>query len=387
MRFWVLFVGLCLGAAGAAWAHSELVLPELPIPVIDQLIPADNMEQAFRWADREPWVGWRRQEAGGVVSWATEFFDLPLQPSSNRWHVVALSESHFGRVAELLASIQQPLNNTISEYDDDWCKGLDGRFGIYLQGWSQGGADDEFFWTFGAGLRSNGGGYRDTYTEIGGYDWGWSNYLLRNRFSVAGGDWASNTLRDTGFSMRFRFTLVDDANCVESHISHADGSARHGRRRHSHTGRQYDGPWTAWIPIADLLDGTVSITPPADPEDPEEPEVPEVEEPAAPADQSAELARLQAELDALRGENDALRDSLASRTAIGGGRQVVRDTVLVSHTDTLLFCPQTDEERRDLFDLFTGVDDDTTETEGAGKAASVEVSSWGAIKSLIGDRE
>lgn len=224
MRWCLLGLFAAVFWVGAAWAHSELVLPELPIPVIDQLIPADNMEQAFRWADREPWVGWRRQEAGGVVSWASEFFDSPLQPSSNRWHVVALSESQFGRVAELLASIQQPLNNTISEYDDDWCKGLDGRFGIYLQGWSQGGAADEFFWTFGAGLRSNGGGYRDTYTEIGGFDWGWSNYLLRNRFSVAGGDWASgNTLRDTGFEMRFRFTLVDDAHCVESHITHADG--------------------------------------------------------------------------------------------------------------------------------------------------------------------
>lgn len=87
---------------------------------------------------------------------------------------------------------------------------------------------------------------------------------------------------------------------------------------------------------------------------------------------------------ALEGDLSAARDSLAARTAIGGGRQVVRDTVLVSHTDTLLFCPQTDEERRDLFDLFTGLDDDEEETEGpAGKAASVKPSSWGAIKALV----
>ena len=125
----------------------------------------------------------------------------------------------------------------------------------------------------------------------------------------------------------------------------------------------------------------------------QEPEVeePEVEEPTAPTDNADALAQLQAELDALRGENDALRgdlsaarDSLASRTAIGGGRQVVRDTVIVSHTDTLLFCPPTDQERRDLFDLFTGANDDTTNSEGpAGKTASVQLESWGAIKALI----
>ena len=123
----------------------------------------------------------------------------------------------------------------------------------------------------------------------------------------------------------------------------------------------------------------------------QEPEEQEPEEPTAPTDNADALAQLQAELDALRGENDALRgdlsaarDSLASRTAIGGGRQVVRDTVLVSHTDTLLFCPPTDQERRDLFDLFTGAADDTTNSEGsAGKAGSVQVESWGAIKALI----
>ena len=128
-------------------------------------------------------------------------------------------------------------------------------------------------------------------------------------------------------------------------------------------------------------------------EEPEEqePEVEEPAEPTAPTDNADALAQLQAELDALRGENDALRgdlsaarDSLASRTAIGGGRQVVRDTVIVSHTDTLLFCPPTDQERRDLFDLFTGAADDTTNSEGsAGKAGSVQVESWGAIKALI----
>lgn len=123
----------------------------------------------------------------------------------------------------------------------------------------------------------------------------------------------------------------------------------------------------------------------------EEPEVEEPEEPTAPTDNADALAQLQAELDALQAENDALRDdlsaardSLASRTAIGGGRQVVRDTVLVSHTDTLLFCPPTDQERRDLFDLFTGANDDTTNSEGpAGKTASVQLESWGAIKALI----
>lgn len=147
-----------------------------------------------------------------------------------------------------------------------------------------------------------------------------------------------------------------------------------------------EGPRTAWIPIADLLDDNVAAPPAVEPAAPEEPA-----EPTAPTDNAAALAQLQAELDALRGENDALRgdlsaarDSLASRTAIGGGRQVVRDTVIVSHTDTLLFCPPTDQERRDLFDLFTGANDDTTNSEGpAGKTASVQLESWGAIKSLI----
>ena len=123
----------------------------------------------------------------------------------------------------------------------------------------------------------------------------------------------------------------------------------------------------------------------------EEPEVEEPADPTAPTDNADALARLQSELDALRGDLSAARDSLsaardslASRTAIGGGRQVVRDTVEVATHDTLLYCPPSDDDRRDLFDLFTGANDDTTNSDGpAGKTASVQLESWGAIKSLI----
>ena len=247
MRLTVLLLA-CVLAVTAAHSHDAVDLPELPIPEIDQLFPVDDMAAAFRWADRPPWTGWGFDDDAAVVRWATEFFNSPLQPRSDRWHIVALSEGSFRQVGELLAGIQQPLNNTvdISEFDDDWCKGLDGRFGVYLQGWSQGGEDDEFLWTFGAGLRSNGGSYRSSYTDLGGFDYGWSHYYLKNRFSVAGGDWDATDLRDTGFSMRFRFTLVDDAHCAERHITHAGGSARHGRQRHDYTGAQHDGPYNQW---------------------------------------------------------------------------------------------------------------------------------------------
>ena len=369
MRFCVILIGL---AASAAYSHDDVVLPELPIPVVNRIYPVDDMDAAFRWADRESWKG------GVEPTWGIY---QEGQRDINHWLVVELSESQFEQVSGVLAGVQQS-QNEVSTHSLGFCQGLDGRFGVYLQGWSQGPVDNEFLWTFGAGERSWDSG-KDDITEPGPWDYGYPNYLLKNRFSVAGGNWSTDTeLRGSGLSMRFRFTWVDNAPCAGSHTSHANGGPRHNSQ--GHNARWQDGPYTDWIPIADLIDGTVSVT---EPEEPEAPAEPEEEEPA----DNAELERLQAEVDRLTNANNALegdlsaaRDSLAARTAIGGGRQVVRDTVLVSHTDTLLFCPQTDEERRDLFDLFTGLDDDEEETEGpAGKAASVKPSSWGAIKALI----
>ena len=394
MRFTVLLLA-CVLAATAAYSHDGYDLPELPIPVIDQLFPVDDMAAALRLADRPLWTGWGFDDDAAVVRWATEFFNSPLQPRSDRWYIVALSEGSFRQVGELLAGIQQPLNNIIEipEWDDDFCKGLDGRFGVYLQGWSQGREDDEFLWTFGAGLRSNGGGYRQSYVEPGGFDFGWSHYYLKNRFSVAGGDWdAATDLHNTGFSMRFRFTLVDDAHCADAHITHSGSSTRHGRQRHSYTGAQHDGPWTDWLPVADLLDGTVAATSPA-PEVPEAPEAPEAPETPA-ADNSAELAQLRAANAALRGSLLALQSQIDALEAAAGGTtttitlvdtvEVARvDTVEVARVDTLHYCPPSDEDRQDLFDAFTGVNSDTSGTGGAGKATAVRPSSWGAIKALI----
>ena len=343
MRFCVILIGL---VASAAYSHDEVTLPELPIPAIDQLFPVDDIDAAFRWADRQ------RQPKGAwtLLEWVHD--SMVLRPP-NRWHIVALSESQFRQVGELLAGIQQTQNAIPHPVVGGTlpCEGLDdGRFGVYLQGWSQGrrplstGADrarNEYLWTLGAGLSSS------------GIDTGRPEHLLKNRFSVAGGLYAATDLRDTGFSMRFRFVWVDFAHC-----------ARHG---HPRTLR-FEGPYTDWIPIADLLDGNVAAPPAVEPEEPEEPT-----EPAEP-DADA-LARLQAELDALRGDLSAVRDSVAF--LLGGV-----DTVEVVRHDTLHYCPPTDEDRRDLFDLFTGVADDSSNVEGAGKAASVKPSSWGAIKAL-----
>ena len=346
MRFCVILIGL---AASAAYSHDEVTLPELPIPAIDQLFPVDDVDAAFRWADRG---------LLGQRDWGRNRF-------VSRWFVVALSESQYGAIDELLAGIQRSQVSV--------CEGLDGRFGVYLGGFSQGGVDNEFLWTFSRGLNNIGWTHKR------------SHYLLKNRFSVAGGQWAGDTeLRDTGFEMRFYLTLVDNADCADRHTSHSDGSPRHDLQ--SHPRMMQHSPSTAWIPIGDLLDGTVAATTPTTPAEPEEPEAPA--EPEDPAENNAEVERLQAELDALRGDLSelngdlsAVRDSVAfllGEPPAGGV-----DTVEVVRHDTLLFCPQTDEERRDLFDLFTGLDDDESETDGpAGKAASVKPSSWGAIKAL-----
>ena len=208
---------------------------------------------------------------------------------------------------------------------------------------------------------------------------------LITRFVVTAASNAKDTaLRDTGISIRFRFYLLDYQTCVGAHSSHTNGNPRHEFQRHAWPDPIY-GPYTDWLPRADLLDGTVATSPPAEPEEPEEPAEPA--EPEEPTD-NAEVERLQAELDALRGDLSelngdlsAVRDSVAfllGEPPAGGV-----DTVEVVRHDTLLYCPPTDEDRQDLFDLFTGLNDDESETEGpAGKAASVKPSSWGAIKAL-----
>ena len=175
---------------------------------------------------------------------------------------------------------------------------------------------------------------------------------------------------ESNLVVRFHFYLNDNAIC-EGYHRHEEGTGLH-EGEDIHRGGSRADDWSPWYLMSALRSGNGAPTSPAEPAEPVEPEVEEpVEEPAAPS--------VSVRIDTVY---ITVRDTI--RTAVGGGRQVVRDTVEVVRHDTLLYCPQTDEERRDLFDLFTGVDDDTTETEGpAGKAASVEVSSWGAIKALI----
>ena len=163
MRLLLLVVGLAVTAASVAHSHDEVVFPELPIPEIDQLFPVEDMAAAFRWADRPLWTRALRWRGSGTFG------------SPDRWHVVALSEGQFRQVDELLAGTQQT-QNTISD-GHGRCEGLDGRFGVYLSSWSQGGVDNEFLWTFGTGL--------SYISYIGWY--AYPNHLLKNRFSVAGG--------------------------------------------------------------------------------------------------------------------------------------------------------------------------------------------------------
>ena len=130
------------------------------------------------------------------------------------------------------------------------------------------------------------------------------------------------------------------------------------------------GDWGPWALVSALRSGNVSVTVPAEPvvvdPDPVEPEV------EAPADDSDELAQLRATV-------SALRDSLRNAGAGGTTTVTLIDTVEVARVDTLHYCPPTDEDRQDLFDAFTGLQDSTG---GAGKAA-VRVESWGAIKVLV----
>ena len=245
LRFTALLLVL---AATAAHSHSEIVLselPELPIPEIDQLFPVDDMAAAFRWADRTPAI------------------DAPL--ASVRWYVVALSEGQFRQVDALLAGIQQPQKSIPI---GGFCDGLDGRFGVYLQGWGQSGVPGEYMETWGATLRAlpvpswNPGRSDWAAIDAGGSDFGYPNYLLKNRYSAVSGGWTAETeLRDTGMSMRFRLTLVDDAYCAGEHTSHADGSPPHDRQLHFPFWQ--DGPYTDWLPIADLLDGNISAVRPS----------------------------------------------------------------------------------------------------------------------------
>ena len=367
---------LAMLAAAAAHSHDAVDLPELPIPEIDQLFPVDDIAAAVRWADWESHLSFYDSSPHWIRFEDRAQIDL----FPKRWHVVALAESHFVQLSELLAGIQEDLQK------GDGC-GFRGskRFTVYLLGTSQGGVDNEFLWTFGAGLNSL---RQDT---------GWEHHVLKNRFSVAGGQWAGDTeLRDTGMSMRFHSVLIDNAFCAGYHTSHSNGSPRHSSKRHSFD--PYHGPSTDWLPVADLLDGNVAVTPPEEPAEPAEPAEPEAETPAA--DNSAELAQLQATVAALRDSlraagvgAAALRGSLLALQAqidalkAAGGTTTTTitlvDTVEIARVDTVHFCPPTDEDRQNLFDAFTGVNSDTSGTEGAGKATAVRPSSWGAIKALM----
>ena len=228
-----------------------------------------------------------------------------------------------------------------------------------------------------------------------------ANHHLKNRFSVVGGLWDSDTeLRDSGFSMQFRLVIADYASCSYWHDHSNDpGNSRHGYWGHGNP--NHYGPWTDWIPITSLLDGNVAATPPAAPEQPADNgddtgNDDTIEEGDTGNDDALEgdtgngdaLARLRAELDALRGDNDALRGNLSTvRDSVaalldaptGGTTTTLVDTVEIVRHDTLLFCPPSDEDRQDLFDAFIGLQDSTA---AAPKAQAVKASSWGAIKAL-----
>lgn len=356
MRFCVILIGL---AASAAYSHETPDF-DLPIPEVKRVFYAADLQTAAHWADKELF--------GSLIDGSYEWSDSQT-PSDDggflwSWYVVELAESHFKQLSENLASIQEEQEDA---GEHNHCENRDKRFSLYLLLDSTGGIGYERLTYF---VYSEGG---DSYDN-----------RLTTRFVVAyGGNAKDTALRDTGMSIRFQFVFVDNQHCGGAHSSHSNGNTRHEWQ--THDSQPIYGPYTEWLPIADLLDGNVATSTPAEPEEPEEPAEPA--EPEEPTD-NAEVERLQAELDALRGDLSelngdlsAVRDSVAfllGEPPAGGV-----DTVEVVRHDTLLFCPQTDEERRDLFDLFTGLDDDESETDGpAGKAASVKPSSWGAIKAL-----
>ena len=344
MRFTALLLALL--AATAAHSHSEIVLPELPIPEIDQLFPVDDMAAAFRWAD-----------------WPMPA-EISEYTASFSWGVLVLSESQFAEVSARVSAIQQPL---YTNKRCDWFTSQE-RFALFVYSEQGGGVDSEELRVW----------------------WAPSNEGFKNRYFPVGWRLAEDvTLRDSGMSIRLQFRAYDYAACDGEHTSHSNGSPRHNRQTHETLSE--GGPFTDWLPVADLLDGNVAVTPPAEPAEPAEPEA----EPPA-VDNSAELAQLQATVAALRDSlraagagAAALRGSLlalqaqidALEAAAGGTTTTITlvDTVEIVRNDTLHFCPPTDEERQDLFDAFTGLQDSTA----APKAAAVRPSSWGAIKALM----
>ena len=62
-----LLLGLVL-AATAAHSHDKVVLPELPVPVIERIFLVDDLDEAFRWA------GWERPEWRVGTGWVESEF-------------------------------------------------------------------------------------------------------------------------------------------------------------------------------------------------------------------------------------------------------------------------------------------------------------------------
>ena len=364
-------------AATAAYSHEEIELPELPIPEIDQLFPVDDKVAAYRWA------GFSKARRPG--------------DATNSWGILVLSESSLDEIAALVAAIQQPILNGTCARGNKWDDRENERVALWLQADFGGGVSGEWF-----SINLNWG------TE--GREGDISPFTLKSRYVPV--EWRvedDTTLRESGMSIRLRFQVHDWAVCAGNHTSHSHNTPRHTLQAHHFTynseysfpdNRQILGPWTGWIPIANLLDGNVAAAPeqPADNED-------ATSNDDAPEDDASNedaLAQLRAELDALRGDNDALRgdnnalrgDLAAVRDSVAwlsdidldglGSDTIIRvDTVEVARVDTLHFCPPSDQDRQDLFDLFTGVNEDTTNAGGAGKAAAVRPSSWGQIKALV----
>lgn len=355
MRFTALLLALGL-AATAAHSHDAVDLPELPIPQVKRIYPVADLHTAFQWAGQEPSESTLNHYADrDLIESQSAYNDFLLWA----WYVVELSESQFEQISGVLAGIQENLDSPTS---GAYCKDLEDRFTISLQIGFDGGVSGEYLSYVYEGRPS-----------------------LATRFVVVYIRHAQDTeLRETGMAIQSNFRLVDDKGCEPAHTSHSNGDARHDFEVHVwNSETDVQGPKTDWLLIADLLDGNVA-PPPAAPEQPADNE--------DATDNEDALAQLRAELDALRGDNNALRGDLAAvRDSVAwlsdidldglGGDAITRvDTVEIARVDTLHFCPPTDQDRQDLFDAFTGLQDSTA---AAPKAAAVRPSSWGQIKALI----
>ena len=273
----VALVLLLLGVATAAHSHDEVDLPEPPLPEIKRIFPVADLHTAFQWAGEEPSERVLNSYRNQIDSQRTG-----VEGYLNSWYVLELSESQFEQIRGVLASIQEPLDrwNLIEQ-----CKGTEDRFRLRIE--TQ--IPEEV--------------NREGQVRIGPLDTGSTSgliyhYSLATRFMVMRARFPQDAdLRDSGWTLRAWFRLIDEKNCEAEHVYHTevDGVSRpnipHVPPQIHYWPNNVISPVTDWIPIADLLDGNVAATSPA-PEVPEAPEAPETPETlAAPEQARAELDR------------------------------------------------------------------------------------------------